>query len=71
MLFDAAVQDVHEVVIEHEQRLAERHRRRPEHRQGDGSDQQHGSQHGQDTLGNHMNSFSFVRPVYNDATNSP
>ena len=36
---------------------------RPEHRQGDGSDQQHGGQHGKDALGNHMNSFSFFRSL--------
>jgi hypothetical protein len=50
-------------VIDHEQGLAERHPWRPEHRQGDRSNQQHGGEHGKDTLGNHMNSFSFFRSL--------
>jgi len=55
--------DLHEVVVNHEDRLAERHVRRAEHRQGDGSDQQNGGQHRKDTLRDHMNSFSFLRSV--------
>ena len=65
------MQGVHQVVIEHEQRLAKGHRWRAEHRKCDSSNQQRGSQYGKDTLGNHMNSFSFVRSVYSEATNSP
>ncbi len=58
-----AVHPLHQVMIDHEQRLAERHPGRAEHRQGDSSDQQHGGEHGEDALRNHMNSFSFLRSV--------
>ena len=48
---DEAMHGVHQVVVHHEQHLAKRHLGRPEHRQGDGSDQQHGGQHGEGALG--------------------
>ena len=63
MLLHAAVQHVHQVVVDHEQGLAERHRRRPEHCQGDGSNQQDGGDYREGALGNHMNSFSFFQSV--------
>ncbi len=38
---------------------------------GDGADQQDGSQHGKDTLHDHMNSFSFFSPSYKEDTKGP
>jgi hypothetical protein len=41
---------------------------RPEGRHANGGDQQDGGNDGQGALGNHMNSFSFLRSVYKPAT---
>lgn len=55
-------------MVEQIKRLAERYAFRPERRDGDGGNQQDGGYHGQDALGDHMNSFWFSRPEYNAAT---
>ena len=61
MLLDAAAQRLRQVMVDHEQHLAERHRRRPEGRQRDRAHQQDGREDRQDALRRHMNSFSFFR----------
>jgi hypothetical protein len=60
---DETVRRFHQVMVDHEQQLSERHLGRPKHRQGDGSNQQRRRHDGKDTLRNHMNSFSFFRSV--------
>ena len=63
MTTDEAVYRLHQIMVDHEQQLPERHLGRTEHRQGNSSDQQRGRYDGKDTLRNHMNSFSFFRSV--------
>ena len=63
MLFDAGVHGIHQVMVDHENHLAQRHVRRPEHGHGHRSYQQCRGQNSKDPLRNHMNSFSFVRSV--------
>ncbi len=55
-------------MVEKKDRLPEGYAFGPKRRDGDGGDQQDGSDHGQDALSNHMNSFSVFRSVYKPAT---
>ncbi len=51
------------------QQLAERQVGRDQGREAHGCHQEYGRHHGQDTLRDHINSFSLVLPSYNEATN--
>jgi len=54
-------------MVEQVKRLTEGYAFRPERRDSDGGDQQDGRDDGQDALGNHMNSFSFLQSAYSAA----
>ena len=71
MGLDAALERGHEIVVEHEQRCAQRHACRTQHGQRNGAHQQDGSQDREDTLRVHMNSFSFFSPSYKEDTKLP
>ncbi len=65
------LEPAHEIAAGQQQHLVERQVRRPQGRQGRRTHQEDGREDGQDTLGNHMNSFSDFLSAYNAATKGP
>jgi hypothetical protein len=71
MLIDRCLNRVQDGAVDQDEGLAERHADGAQNRERHGGYQEDRGEHGQDTLGDHMNSFSFFLPSHIAATNAP